>query len=63
MFEVKQNVQDKVGLLESSDGNIITEGFLMAEILNDTFVRCLPGKILVHYQYQRLNSKGESQTI
>ena len=23
----------------------------------------IPGKILVHYQYQRLNSKGESQTI
>ena len=27
----KQNVLDKVGPLEGSDGNIITEGFLMAE--------------------------------
>ena len=25
-----------------------------------TLVRCLPGKILGHYQYQRLHSKGES---
>ena len=56
----KQKVQDKVGPLEGSDGNIITEGFLMAEHQN---VLCLPGKIFVHYQYQRLNSKGESQTI
>ena len=30
----KQKVQDKVGPLEGSDGNIITEGFLMAENLN-----------------------------
>ena len=33
----KQKVQDKVGPLESSDGNIITEGFLMAENLNEYF--------------------------
>ena len=33
----KQNVQDKVGSLEDSDGNIITEGFLMAENLNEYF--------------------------
>ena len=31
----KQKVQDKVGPLEGSDGNIITEGFLMAETLNE----------------------------
>ena len=37
MFEVKQKVQDKVGPLEGSDGNIITEGFLMAENLNKYF--------------------------
>ena len=30
-------VQDKVGPLEGSDGNIITEGFLMAENLNEYF--------------------------
>jgi hypothetical protein len=28
-----------------------------------TLVRCLPGKILMHYQYQRLSSKGEIQII
>ena len=33
----KQKVQDKVGRLEGSDGNIITEGFLMAENLNEYF--------------------------
>ena len=33
----KQKVQDKVGPLECSDGNIITEGFLMAENLNEYF--------------------------
>ena len=33
----KQKVQDKVGPLEGSDGNIITEAFLMAENLNEYF--------------------------
>ena len=33
----KQKVQDKVGDLEGSDGNIITEGFLMAENINEYF--------------------------
>ena len=33
----KQKVQDKVGPLEGSDGNIITEGFLMAENLHEYF--------------------------
>ena len=33
----KQKLQDKVGLLEGSGGNIITEGFLMAEKINDYF--------------------------
>ena len=31
----KQKVKDKVGPLEGSDGNIITEVFLMAENLNE----------------------------
>ena len=31
----KQKVQDTVGPLEGSDGNIITEGFLMGENLNE----------------------------
>ena len=33
----KQNVRDKVGPLEDSDGNIISKGFLMAEYLNGYF--------------------------
>ncbi len=33
----KQKVQDKVGPLEDSAGNIISEGFLMAEDLNEYF--------------------------
>ena len=33
----KQNVQDKVGPLEDSAGNIISQGFLMAENLNGYF--------------------------
>ena len=33
----KQKVQDKVAPLEGSDGNIITDGFLMAENLNEYF--------------------------
>ena len=31
----KQKIQDKVGPLEGSDGNIITYGCLMAENLNE----------------------------
>ena len=38
----KQKVHNYVGPLEGSDGNIITEGFLMAENLMSTLVRCLP---------------------
>ena len=33
----KQKVQDKIGSLEGSDGNIITEGFLMVENLTEYF--------------------------
>ena len=33
----KQNVRDKVGPLEDSAGNIISQGFLMAEDLNRHF--------------------------
>ena len=31
----KQKVQDKIGSLERSDGNVITEGLLMVENLNE----------------------------
>ena len=33
----KQNVRDKVGLLEDSAGNIISQGFLISEDLNGYF--------------------------
>ena len=33
----KQKVQDKVGSLEDSDGNIIADGFLLAENLTEYF--------------------------
>ena len=33
----KQNVRDKVGPLEDNFGNIVTQGFLMAEELNMHF--------------------------
>ena len=46
----KQNVQDKVGPLEDSAGNIISQRFLMAEDLNDyfssVFIR-IPPKLLM----------------
>jgi len=36
-FRSKQNVQEKVNPLEGCGGNKITEGFLMAENLNEYF--------------------------
>ena len=36
-IRIKQNVRDKVGLLEDSAGNIISQGFLMTEDLNGYF--------------------------
>ena len=33
----KQKVQDKVGPLENNRGNIISDGFQMAEVLNEYF--------------------------
>ena len=51
----KQNVQDKVGPLEDSAGNIISQGFLMVEDLNGYSVVFT---ILVHYQLLMLNFRG-----
>ena len=33
----KQKVRDKVGVLENNKGNIISDGFKMAEVLNEYF--------------------------
>ena len=40
----KQNVRDKVGPLEDSAGNIISQGFLMVEDLNGYFSTVLTRK-------------------
>ena len=37
MYEVNKTVRDKVGPLEDNAGNIITQGFVMAEELNMHF--------------------------
>ena len=50
----KQKVQDMVGPLEGSDGNIITEGFLMAENLNEYFKGTQKGKVTC-YARERVN--------
>ena len=60
----KQNVQDKVGPLEDSAGNIISQGFLMAEDLNGYFSSVFnQKKIIVHYQSLVLNFRGLNLTI
>ena len=46
----KQNVRDKVGPLEDNFGNIVTQGFLMAEELNMHFSS-------VRYLYQKQSSR------
>ena len=55
----KQNVRDKVGPLEDNAGNIITQGFLMAEELN--LVQCSREKILVRYLYQKQSSRDQRE--
>ena len=53
----KQNVRDKVGPLEDNFGNIVTQGFLMAEELNMHFSS--RWKILVRYLYQKQSSRDQ----
>ena len=59
----KQNVRDKVGPLKDNAGNIITQGFVMAEELNMHFssVQCSRGKILVRYLYQKQSSMDQRE--
>ena len=51
----KQNVRDKVGPLEDSPGNIMSQGFLMVENLNGYFSSVF--RILVHYQFTKQHQK------
>ena len=59
----KQNVRDKVGPLEDNVGNIITQGFLIAEELNLQFSSCSRGKILVRYLYQKQSSRDQRGNV
>ena len=56
----KQNVRDKVGTLEDNAGNIITEGFLMAEELNMHFSSVFARKDTLPVPETKFNgSEGE----
>ena len=57
----KQTVQDKFGPLDGSDGNIIKEGFLMAENLNEYFSLVFTREDISILPV--LSSKGESLII
>ena len=60
----KQKVQNKVGPLEDSAGNIVSDGLLMAENLNQFFsVHCLLWKKSVLCQYQKQSSRRRKQMI
>ena len=48
----KQKVRDNVGPLEGSDGNIITEGFLIAEHLGEYFSSVFTSKEKI-FEFER----------
>ena len=50
-----------MGPLEDNAGNIITQGFLMAEELNMHFSQCSREKILVRYLYQKQSSGDQRE--
>ena len=54
----KQKVQDKVGPLEGSDGNIITDGFLMAENLNEYFSSVLTREDIIVLPVPNIKFEG-----
>ena len=56
----KQIVRDKVGPLEDNFGNIVTQGFLMAEELNMQFSSVFTREdttVIVRYLYQKQSSR------
>ena len=59
----KQKVRDKVGPLENNRGNIISDGFQMAEVLNEYFSSVLTQKISAHFQFHLLNLRAIHQNI
>ena len=59
----KQKVQDKVGPLDGSDGNIITEGFLMAENLNEFFSSVFTREDISALPVTETKFAGREQTI
>ena len=55
---------DTVGPLEGSEGNIVTEGFLVAESLNEYFSSVFTREDICALPVpERFSSKGESLTI
>ena len=63
MSGVKKNVQDMVRPLEHSAGNIISQGFLMAEDLNGYFSPVFIREVLVHYQFLMQHFRRLNLTI
>ena len=60
----KQKVRDKVGPLENNSENIISDGFQMAEVLNEYFSSVfLPQKISAHFKFHLLNLRAMNQNI
>ena len=53
----KQKVRDKVGPLENNSGNIISDGFQMAEVLNEYFSSVFTTEDI------RLNLRAVNQNI
>ena len=60
----KQKVRDKVGPLENNRGNIISDGFQMAQVLKEYIsAQFLPQKISAHFQFHLLNLRAINQNI
>ena len=60
----KQTFQDMVALLENNSDNIISDVFLMPEVLNEHFSSVfLSQKIPVHFQFQVLSVMSINQII
>ena len=55
----RQNVRDKVGPLEDNAGNIITQGFVMAEELNRHFSSVFTRE--VRYLYHKESSRDQRE--
>ena len=57
----KQKVREEVEPLENTNGNIISDGFQLAEVLNE--FSFLPQNASAHFQFQLNNSSEICQII